>query len=80
MKKEVYSLAHGIVTVDISIDTYNGFSIEQIKSMPFAGWNSFDKSQYIANCERVIDIQMSGVNLHEIESIKKFKLLFNTIK
>ena len=51
---------------------YNSLTIEDIKNnLPF-GMPSHEVVDYIRNCERVIECQMSGMNLHEIEDLKNY--------
>lgn len=55
---------------------YNGYTLEEVKQRTsFLG--SFQKN-YIENVVRVIDCQMSGLNLHEIDSCKNYN--FELIK
>ena len=70
MRKQVYTNSFGLVTVDIYDNTYNGYTIEQIKKMNFSGWSSADREKYIENCREVINLQLSGINLGMIECLK----------
>ena len=64
--------------VEYGVNTYNGYTIEEIESMPFKGWAECHVKEYIRNCKEVIDIQMSGVNLNTIWGIKNYN--FNLVQ
>jgi hypothetical protein len=69
MKTTIYTQSFGNVTVDLYENTYNGLTINQIKTR-MQGWHDLDKRQYLKNCYEVIACQMSGCNLNTIESLK----------
>lgn len=73
--KTIYSVNFGTTFVAIGSDKYNNYSIAEIKKMPFTGWINEHKKQYIDNCKKVIDCQMSGYNLQDIEYYKNFNFL-----
>jgi len=62
MIKQVYTQSFGIIYVNAGDPTYNGYTIDQIEKMPFAGWSESDKKQYINNCKDVIQSQLTGTN------------------
>jgi len=75
--KQVYTSSFGIINVELS-DKYNGYTINEIESMPFSGWSECHKKDYIKNCKQVIECQMSGYNLNEIECLKNYN--FSLVK
>ena len=58
-------------------NTYNGKTLEQIASNLPANMIQLHKDMYLNNCKRVIECQISGYNLNEIEIIKNanFRLM-----
>jgi hypothetical protein len=51
-------------------NTYNGYSIEHIENNMPKNIHPVDRAQYLKNVKRVIEIQQTGVNTHEIETLK----------
>ena len=51
-------------------NTYNGKTLEQIASNLPSNMIQLHKDMYLNNCKRVIECQVSGYNLNEIEIIK----------
>ena len=51
-------------------NTYNGKTLEQIASNLPSNMLQFHKDMYLNNCKRVIECQVSGYNLNEIDIIK----------
>lgn len=49
---------------------YNGYTIEHIENNMPKNMHKVDREQYMKNVKRVIEIQTTGMNLHELESIK----------
>jgi hypothetical protein len=57
---------------------YNGRTIEQIRNNMHPNMCAAWIDSYIDNCTRVIECQMSGKNLNEIEDLKNYN--FNLLK
>ncbi len=51
-------------------NTYNGKTLEEIASNLPSNMLQFHRDMYLNNCKRVIECQVSGYNLNEIEIIK----------
>ena len=49
---------------------YNGKTLEQIASNLPSNMIQLHKDMYLNNCKRVIECQVSGYNINEIEIIK----------
>jgi len=51
-------------------DRYNGYTIEEIEARLNPNMADCHKAEYMNNVREVIERQMSGFNLNEIENIK----------
>lgn len=82
MRTQVYTYSLGLIWFDNGSNLYNGYTIEEIEAMPFAGWSEHDKTRYINNCREAIECQVSGVNAGYCEALKNtnFEIVRNNLK
>ena len=60
-------------------NTYNGKTLEQIASNLPSNMIQLHKDMYLNNCKRVIECQVSGYNLNEIEIIKNANFILHNM-
>ena len=60
-------------------NTYNGKTLEQIASNLPSNMIQLHKDMYLNNCKRVIECQVSGHNLNEIEIIKNANFILHNM-
>ena len=60
-------------------NTYNGKTLEQIASNLPNNMIQLHKDMYLNNCKRVIECQVSGYNLNEIEIIKNANFILHNM-
>lgn len=60
------------------METYNGYTLEQIKNKLPLNMAEVHKLQYLSNCKQVIKNQISGYNLDYNEALKNYN--FNLIR
>jgi hypothetical protein len=53
-------------------ELYNGYTLEQIESRLNPAMTDYHKQDYLNNCKRVIECQISGMNTQDIESLKSY--------
>lgn len=82
MRTQVYTQSFGLVWFDNGSNLYNGYMIEEIEAMNFAGWSEHDKTRYINNYREVIDCQVSGINAGYCDALKNsnFEIVRNNLK
>ena len=68
--KQVWTASFGMITVNSGDSTYNGHTMEEIKNMPFLGWDKEHKIQYINNCREIIESQLTGRDEGHAECLK----------
>lgn len=75
MEKSEKLVWHGSIGCNLWVEyntpLYNGYTVQEIENkLKHLKWHEEDKKRYLSNVKQVIDIQMSGVNLNEIEGLK----------
>ena len=60
-------------------NTYNGKTLEQIASNLPSNMIQLHKDMYLNNCKRVIECQVSGYNLNEVEIIKNANFILHNM-
>ena len=63
----------------IEQNTYNGKTLDQIASNLPSNMLQLHKDIYLNNCKRVIECQVSGYNLNEIDIIKYANFILHKI-
>ena len=59
------------------LNTYNGYTLEQIQNNLPKGMIERHKIEYIDNCKEVIELQKNGYNIERQNSLKNYN--FNLI-
>lgn len=59
--------------------TYNGKTLEQIENNLPSNMIQLHKDMYMNNCKKVIECQVSGYNLNEIEVIKNANFILHNM-
>lgn len=59
----------------MNANLYNNKTIEQISNNLPSNMPDFHRLEYLENCKKVIERQMTGYNVNEIEGIKNYNFI-----